>query len=138
MSHHQHDGKNHALKTVAGGLALLAMPHPAYVATAWYRYGRTAAPVAENDGREGSLIERFMPTYEVTERHRIRVDAPSECVFAAAREMDVNRSGGPTREPRKLATGTVSRLVDLAAARRSWRRPLPGSDSRQTGEQRRH
>jgi hypothetical protein len=45
-----------------------------------------------NDGREGSLIERFMPTYEVAERHEIRVDAPAEYVFAAAREMDVNRS----------------------------------------------
>jgi hypothetical protein len=33
-----HDGKNHALKAVAGGLALLAMPHAAYVATAWYRF----------------------------------------------------------------------------------------------------
>jgi hypothetical protein len=92
MSHRQHDGRNHALKAVAGGLALLAMPYAAYVATAWYRYGRTPAPMPGNDSREGSLIEKFMPTYEVAERHKIRVEAPAEYTFAAAREMDVNRS----------------------------------------------
>jgi hypothetical protein len=92
MSHHQHDGRNHALKAVAGGLALLAMPYAAYVATAWYRYGRAPAPMPGNDRREGSLIDRFMPAYEVAERHEIWVDAPAEYVFAAAREMDVNRS----------------------------------------------
>jgi len=92
MSHHQHDGRNQALKAVAGGLALLAMPYAASVAATWYRYGRTRAPTQGNGGRPGSLIDRFMPTYEVAERHEIRVDAPVEYTFAAARDMDVNRS----------------------------------------------
>lgn len=92
MTHRQQNDRKHALKTVAGGLALLAMPYAAYVATTWYRYGRTPVPTSGNGSREGSLIERFMPTCEVAERHEIRVDAPAEHTFAAARDMDVNRS----------------------------------------------
>ena len=92
MGQHQHDARNHALKTVAGGLALIALPYTAYVASTWYRYGRTRAPSSMADSRADSLIERFMPTCEVAERHEIRVDAPAEYTFAAARDMDVNRS----------------------------------------------
>jgi hypothetical protein len=92
MSHHQHDGRNHPLKAVAGGLALLAIPYAASVAATWYRYGRTRVPPRQTGRLEGSLIDRFMPTYEVAERHEIQVDAPVEHTFAAARGMDVNRS----------------------------------------------
>jgi hypothetical protein len=92
MSQHRHEGRTHALKTVAGGLALITIPYAAYVASTWYRYGRTPAPSSRPDSREGSLIERFMPTYEVAERHEIKVNAPAEYTFAAARDVDVNRS----------------------------------------------
>jgi hypothetical protein len=92
MGQHQHDARNHALKTIAGGLALVTLPYAAYVASTWYRYGRAPAPSWRSDSREGSLIERFMPTYEVAERHEIKVDAPAEYTFAAARDVDVNRS----------------------------------------------
>jgi hypothetical protein len=92
MSHHQHKARNHALKIGAGGLALLAIPYAAYVATTWYRYGRTPPENSRNGVPRGSLIERFMPTGEVAERHEIRVNAPAEYTFAAARDMDVNRS----------------------------------------------
>jgi hypothetical protein len=88
----KHNGRNHALKTVAGGLALITLPYAAYVASTWYRYGRTPAPRSRSEDRERSLIERFMPACEVAERHEIRVDAPAEYTFAAARNMDVNRS----------------------------------------------
>jgi hypothetical protein len=93
MSRHRHDGGNHALKTVAGGLALITLPYAAYVASTWYRYGRTPAPSSRLERRDGSLIECFMPTCEVAERHEIQVDAPAEYTFAAARDLDVNRSG---------------------------------------------
>jgi hypothetical protein len=92
MGTHRHHGKNHALKAVAVGLALITVPYAAYVALTWYRYGRTRAPSSRVDSRNGSLVERFMPTCEVTERHEILVDAPAEYTFAAARDMDVNRS----------------------------------------------
>ena len=87
-----HSGRNRALKTVAGGLALIAIPYAAYVASTWYRYGRAPAPNSRPESRDASLIERFMPSYEVAERHEIRVNAPAEYTFAAARDMDVNRS----------------------------------------------
>lgn len=92
MSRHPHDGRGQVLKAVAGGLALLAMPYAASVASTWYRYGRTRALTRRTGSPDASLIDRFMPTYEVAERHEIQVDAPVEYTFAAARGMDVNRS----------------------------------------------
>ncbi len=88
-----HDkGRTHVLKAVTGGLALVTIPYAAYVASTWYRYGQGPAPSSGADARHGSLIERFMPTAEVAERHEILVDAAAEFTFAAARDMDVNRS----------------------------------------------
>jgi hypothetical protein len=142
MSHHR-------LKAVAGALALLAVPYAAYVATTWYRYGRTPAPTLGNGGREGSLIEHFLPMYEVAERHEIDVAAPAELTMAAAREMDLYRSpivhaifavrtlpsrlrGAPPREPASLLAETLAlgwrvlaevkdREVVVGAVTQPWR-----------------
>jgi hypothetical protein len=89
MTQGQHNIARRGLKTV-GGLALLAMPYAAYVATTWYRYGRPQAPRGGHSGN--SLIERFMPAAEVAEHHEIQVSAPVEDTYAAARGMDLNRS----------------------------------------------
>src|SRR5262245_38505260 len=35
------------------------------------------------------LLDRFMPTYEVAERHQIRVTAPAEIVLATASETNL-------------------------------------------------
>jgi hypothetical protein len=91
MSPH-HNGRSHTLRTVAGGLALVTVPYAAYVASTWYGYGRRCARSSRPGSRAGSLIERFMPVWEVAERHEIQVDAPAEYTFAAARDMDVHRS----------------------------------------------
>jgi hypothetical protein len=91
MSHHKLGRRHRALGAVSGSLALLAMPYAVYVATTWYRYGRTS-PLAGNGAREDSLVERFMPVYEVAERHEISVEAPAALTYAAARDLDVNRS----------------------------------------------
>jgi len=37
----------------------------------------------------GSLLDRFMPRYDVVERHHIRVNAPADVTIAAARTMDI-------------------------------------------------
>jgi hypothetical protein len=125
MSHHRQDRRTSALRAVAGAFALLAAPYVAYVATIWYRYGRTPAPTWDNGGREGSLIERFLPTYEVAERHEVDVAAPAELTMAAARDMDLYRSpvvhavfairtlpsrlrGAPPRTPASLLQETLS------------------------------
>ena len=54
----------------------------------WYRYGHV--PRAEADERD-ELLDRFMPDYEVVERHSIRVAAPAALTLAAAREQDLLR-----------------------------------------------
>jgi hypothetical protein len=87
-----HNERDHASKMIAGGLALMTVPYAAYVASTWYRYGRRAARRPGLGGREASHVERFMPACEVAESHDIRVDAPAEYTFAAARDMDLNRS----------------------------------------------
>jgi hypothetical protein len=123
MGRHHHDGRNRALKAVTGGLALLTLPYAAYVAATWYRYGRAPEPSSDKAGREGSLIDQFMPAYEVAERHEIDVSAPAELTMAAAREMDLYRSplvhaifairtlpsrlrGAPARQPASLLAET--------------------------------
>ena len=111
------NGRNHVLRTVAGGLALITIPYAAYVASTWYRYGRTPAPSSRLERRDGSLIERFMPACEVAERHEIRVDAPAEYTFAAARDMDVNRSA------------LVRAIFALRTLPSRWRREPPERSS---------
>jgi hypothetical protein len=73
--------------TAALGLAVAG--YAAYVATAWARYGHAVPPDAES---VDPLLDRFIPTYDIAERHHIQVDAPAEITFAAAREMDLNQS----------------------------------------------
>src|SRR5690606_30107458 len=52
----------------------------------WWRYGR----IPRDDGRErDDLLDRFMPSFEVVERHHIRVAAPAAVTMAAAREQDL-------------------------------------------------
>ena len=112
-----HNGRNHVLKTIAGGLALITLPYAGYVASTWYRYGRTCARSSRSESREGSLIEGFMPACEVAERHEIRVDAPAEYTFAAARDMDVNRSA------------LVRAIFALRTLPSRWRREPPERSS---------
>ncbi len=70
------------------GIALAASAALAgYMATTWYRYGRTHAVTDGDD-----LLNRFMPVHEVRERHQIRVRAPVEATFAAARALELGRS----------------------------------------------
>lgn len=45
-----------------------------------------------NAAMSGSLINRFLPRYDVASRHRILVRAPIERVYAAARQVDLNGS----------------------------------------------
>jgi hypothetical protein len=66
-----------------GGYALVA-------AAAWYRYGRAPKP---NLGETDSLLDQFMPNYEVADRHQVRVLAPSDVALSAAAETDLQQSG---------------------------------------------
>ncbi|MEN3338135.1 MAG: hypothetical protein V7647_1811 [Acidobacteriota bacterium] len=56
---------------------------------AWYRYGDTAAPSPEE---HDPLLDRFMPAYDVAERHHVRIAAPAAVTLAAAQEMELLHS----------------------------------------------
>jgi hypothetical protein len=75
-----------AVRLLAAGAGAAAGGYGAYAALAWFRYGHVRPP--ETPDRD-DLLDRFMPVYEVVERHRIRVDAPGTTTFAAACEQDL-------------------------------------------------
>jgi hypothetical protein len=85
----EEDDMNKTLKRagwLAGGSAgAFAAGWALYAATTWLRYGRPHE-LAE---RRDELLDRFMPKYDVLERHEIPVDAAAAVTFAAAREMDI-------------------------------------------------
>jgi hypothetical protein len=72
---------------IGGGVTAAAMLALGYIATTWYRYGR-----ARPNGARDSLLDRFMPSYEVAERHETVVHAPASVTYAAARALDLQRS----------------------------------------------
>jgi hypothetical protein len=73
-----------------GGSRIAAGAYATCVAVAWCRYGRAAPASTLNDA--DPLLDRFMPVYEVRERHHIYVAAPAATTLAAAREMDLLES----------------------------------------------
>ena len=68
----------------AGALALVAL---GYATMTWIRFGRP-----RNDGSGDVMLDRFMPRYDVVERHDVRVAAPAAATWSAARVMDLERS----------------------------------------------
>src|SRR4051795_845174 len=75
------------LLLLATGLGVAVLSYAGYVAVTWYRFGRGAHAAGQD-----ALLDEFMPEYEVRERHEIRVAAPAHVTFAAARELDLQRS----------------------------------------------
>lgn len=73
---------------LAAGFGVAAGAYGAYAAVAWYRYGRI--PDATGPERD-ELLDRFLPAYDVVERHHIRVGAPAAVTLRAAREQDLLR-----------------------------------------------
>lgn len=74
-------------RLVARTAAAALLAGAGYGAAAWYRYGRV-----KPGGRGDELLDRFMPQYEVRERHETRVKAPASVTFAAARGLELHRS----------------------------------------------
>jgi hypothetical protein len=73
----------------AMGIGVAAGAYGAYAAITWFRYGQPSRPEPES---QDPLLDRFMPSCDVAERHHIRVSAPAEVTFAAAREADLLES----------------------------------------------
>lgn len=93
----------------ATGLA--AATYGVCVAAAWLRYGKASSA---GPGEEDELLDRFMPVFDVAERHHIAVAAPAAITFTAAAEMDLNRS---------LPVRTIFRAREWAM--RGSSQPLP-------------
>ena len=74
----------------ASVVGLAAAGYSTWVVMTWLRYGRVAPPARAED--RDALLDRFMPTYEIAERHHVRVDAPASITFSAAAEMGLTQS----------------------------------------------
>lgn len=72
---------------IVGGAGAVALFGLGCVARTWSRYGRVAG-----DATRHALLDRFIPASEVADRHEIRVAAPAASTYAAACEMDLQRS----------------------------------------------
>ena len=76
------------IEFAAVGVGAAAGVYAATAAASWYRYGRVAKA---DDPQRDEWLDRFMPAYDVVERHQVRVGAPAAMTFAAAREQDLLR-----------------------------------------------
>ena len=77
------------MRWVAAGIGLAAVAYATYAGVAWYRYGKSAA---RRDEESDPLLDGFMPSYEIAERHHIRVAAPAALTLAVAGELDLQAS----------------------------------------------
>jgi hypothetical protein len=71
--------------------AIAAVAYALYYGATWVGFGREKRE-AEPAAAVVSL-ERFLPAYDVSERHETNVRAPVPVTYAAARELDLQRSG---------------------------------------------
>jgi hypothetical protein len=78
-----------AARWSAVGLGAAAAAYAAYVGITWHRYGHPSPPSPEE---QDPLLDRFIPAYDVVDRHQIHVAAPAAVTLAAARETDMQAS----------------------------------------------
>ena len=76
-------------RAVAGGVAVAALGYASAVALAWLRYGRQGAATGT---AADPLLDRFMPRFDVVERHHIRVAAPAGITLTAAAQASLKSS----------------------------------------------
>ena len=70
------------------GTGVIIAGYGAVAATAWVRYGRMKRRRPEDDDVR---LDRFMPHYDVVERHQIDVAAPAAVVLRAAQTQHLDR-----------------------------------------------
>jgi hypothetical protein len=75
-----------SLRWSAAGVGLAAISYAAYVGVMWARYGQVSGP---NPDEHDELLDRFMPVFDVVERHHIHIAAPAAVTLAGAQEMDL-------------------------------------------------
>jgi hypothetical protein len=75
-----------ATKWLAVGLGVAAGLYAGYVGATFLRYGKPKHTGHENDDE---LLNRFMPVYDVVDRHAIHVQAPADFTLSCATEIDL-------------------------------------------------
>jgi hypothetical protein len=63
------------------------MAYASYGGVIWLRYGHPRRPTVDEFDR---LLDRFMPVYDVVDRHHIRVEAPAAVTLDVAQEMNLS------------------------------------------------
>jgi hypothetical protein len=96
---------------LAGAAAIAAASYATYAGLSWYRYARTKREVSGEES--DSLLDLYMPEYEVVDRHHIRVAAPAETTFAAVCEMNMSQSAivRAIFKTRELALGCAAAMA---------------------------
>lgn len=94
------------LGALAGALGTIVLGWALWWAVAWAGYGHPGRREVD------TLVDRFMPVYEVAERHGIQVAAPAPLTYAAARGVDLQRSA----LVRAVFSGRRALLSDTVAA----------------------
>jgi hypothetical protein len=74
------------VRLLTAATAVAAAAYAAYVTHAWKSYGNPPAPAPDE---KDELLDRFIPEYDVVERHSISIAAPAADVLAAAKEQDL-------------------------------------------------
>ena len=75
-----------AFKWAAGALAFAATACAGYAGVTWLRYGH---PARARDEETDPLLDRFIPVYDVVDRHHIEVAAPADVVYSVACEQNL-------------------------------------------------
>jgi hypothetical protein len=73
----------------AGAAGLVVGGYAGCAGLVWWRYGHVKAAAPEE---RDHLLDRYMPEYDVAERHHTRVHGPADAVLAAAGELDLEES----------------------------------------------
>jgi hypothetical protein len=112
-----------AASAVAALAGVAVASYAAYAGSAWLRYGR---PASAGPDDADVFLDRFIPEYEVVERHQVRVAAPAHVTFGALMDMDLEDSGviraifkgrelllGADADPKAHARGLVAQTKEL-------------------------
>jgi len=71
---------------VRRGVGLAAVSYAAYVGVTWARYGQVSGP---NPDEHDELLDRFIPVFDVVERHHIHIAAPAAVTLEVAQDMNL-------------------------------------------------
>ena len=81
--------RHSVIQWLAAGAGVVMGAYATYACVTWYRYGQPSRPTPAEADR---WLDRFIPVYEVVERHHVRVAAPAHVTVAAARDQDLASS----------------------------------------------